>query len=47
MIESGMAPMIVARDDTARSAVQRLGVEKIPSGAIARELQRYVGSGRR
>lgn len=42
MIDSGMTPVIVAGDDKARQAVKRLGVEQIPSGAIARDLQPYV-----
>lgn len=42
MIESGMEPVIVPLDEKAREAVARLGVEKISSGAIARQLQGYV-----
>ncbi|HEU5018169.1 MAG TPA: CRISPR-associated helicase Cas3' [Pseudolabrys sp.] len=42
MIKSGMAPVIVPRDDKARTAIKQLGIEKIPSGAIARRLQTYV-----
>jgi CRISPR-associated endonuclease/helicase Cas3 len=42
MIESGMAPVIVPGDDKAQSAIEKLGIDKIPSGAIARELQTYI-----
>ncbi|MCP4383279.1 MAG: CRISPR-associated helicase Cas3' [Hyphomicrobiales bacterium] len=42
MIESGLVPVIVARDDTAREAVKRLGIEKIPSNALARDLQPFT-----
>ena len=42
MIESGMVPVIVPRDEKARDAVAKLGIEKIPSGAIARDLQTYI-----
>lgn len=42
MIESGMAPVIVPYDDIARKAVDKLGVESISSGALARELQAYI-----
>lgn len=42
MIESGLAPIVVANTDSARSAVDRLAYEAIPSGVLARELQRYV-----
>lgn len=42
MIESGMVPVIVPGDDKARSAIAKLGIEKIPSGVIARELQTYI-----
>jgi CRISPR-associated endonuclease/helicase Cas3 len=42
MIESGMAPVIVPYDEKALSEVVRIGVEVIPSGALARALQRYV-----
>jgi len=44
MIEDGMAPVIVARDEKARKAVAKLAVAEIPSGAIARELQPYIVS---
>lgn len=42
LIESGMAPVIVARDEKAKAAVRNLANGKIPSGAIARELQSYI-----
>jgi CRISPR-associated endonuclease/helicase Cas3 len=42
MIESGMVPVIISADDKARAAIKKLSTDKIPSGAIARELQTYV-----
>lgn len=42
MIESGLAPVIVANDDFSKKAVDQLGVETIPSGKLARDLQGYV-----
>ena len=42
MIESGMAPVVVALDDDAREAVGKLTIPNISSGAIARKLQSYV-----
>ena len=37
MIESGMVPVIIARDEPAKAALRRkLAIEAIPSGAIAR-----------
>jgi CRISPR-associated endonuclease/helicase Cas3 len=42
MIESDMAPVIIARDPAARSAVAKLSVPQIPPGLIARELQSYL-----
>jgi len=42
MIESGMVPVIVPRDEKARDALARLGIKAIPSGAIARDLQTYI-----
>jgi CRISPR-associated endonuclease/helicase Cas3 len=42
MIESGMVPVIVAGDSTARAAVEDLSKPWIPSGAIARRLQVYL-----
>lgn len=42
MIESGLLPVIVATELEAKAALDRLGIETIPSGALARELQSYV-----
>lgn len=42
MIESGMVPVIIQRDDEARKAVNDLSKPWIPSGAIARRLQTYI-----
>ena len=42
MIESGMAPVIVPFDGTARKAIKDLENPNIPSGALARALQGYV-----
>jgi CRISPR-associated endonuclease/helicase Cas3 len=42
MIESGMAPVVVRFDEKAEMAVDKLGVEAVPSGALARDLQGYV-----
>jgi CRISPR-associated endonuclease/helicase Cas3 len=42
MIESGMVPVIIPRDDEARKAVGKLSVAQIPSGVIARDLQTYI-----
>ncbi len=42
MIESGMAPVIVVRDERAQKAVDKLAVETISHGSIARELQSYI-----
>ena len=42
MIESGLAPLIVAGDTTARKAVEDLGKPWIPSGSIAQRLQAYL-----
>jgi CRISPR-associated endonuclease/helicase Cas3 len=42
MIESAMVPVIVAQALRAREAVSKLAFERIPSGSIARELQRYI-----
>ena len=42
MIESGMVPVIVPREEKARSVIRKLGNDKIPSGAIARDLQSYI-----
>ncbi len=42
MIESNMVPIIVPWDDKAKNAVDKLKVETIPSGLIARKLQTYI-----
>lgn len=42
MIESNMLPVIVPSTAEAKHAVARLAAEQIPSGAIARELQRFT-----
>jgi len=42
MIESGMMPVIVPRDDEAIEWVAKLSVADVPSGAIARRLQSHV-----
>jgi CRISPR-associated endonuclease/helicase Cas3 len=42
MIESGMAPVIIARDEAARRTVEKLGLKDIPSGALARDLQSFI-----
>ncbi len=42
MIESGMAPVIVAKDDWANKAVHDMGIADISSGQIARRLQSYI-----
>lgn len=42
MIESGMAPVIISYDAAACEAIGKLSIEQIPSGALARALQRYV-----
>jgi CRISPR-associated endonuclease/helicase Cas3 len=42
MIESGMVPVIIGRDEKARETIRKLSVERIPSGTIARELQSFV-----
>jgi CRISPR-associated endonuclease/helicase Cas3 len=42
MIESGMVPVIVLRDETASDAAVRLSIDAIPSSAIARDFQRYI-----
>ncbi len=42
MIESGMAPIIVPIDDIAHAVVDKLAIEQISSGAIARDLQAYI-----
>ena len=42
MIESGMAPVIVAPDGDVESLVHKLSVAEVPSGRLARDLQTYV-----
>lgn len=42
MIESGLEPVIVPIDKTARDAVARLAVPEVPSGGLARDLQPYT-----
>lgn len=42
MIESGMEPVIIPGDAVAQEAVQKLLVENIPSGRLARNLQTYI-----
>ncbi|MBU3921554.1 MAG: CRISPR-associated helicase/endonuclease Cas3, partial [Alphaproteobacteria bacterium] len=42
MIESGMVPVIINREEKAANAIRRLGIEAISSGALARELQSYI-----
>jgi CRISPR-associated endonuclease/helicase Cas3 len=42
MIESGLAPLIVAGDTTARKAVEDLSKPWISSGSIAQRLQAYL-----
>lgn len=42
MIESGMAPVIVAVEEEAKKAVDKIGVPKISPGGLARELQSYI-----
>lgn len=42
MIESGMVPVVVPYDEAAQKSVDELGIDKIPSGTLARKLQTYV-----
>ena len=42
MIDSKMVPVIVATEEAALAAVKELGIEKVPSGKIARALQAYT-----
>lgn len=42
LIESGLAPVIVALDEEARKAVEQLRIENIPSGLLARKLQSSI-----
>ena len=42
MIESGMAPVIIVRDETARKALGKLAFEGVSVGGVARDLQSYI-----
>jgi len=42
MIESGLAPVIVARDPAARNALRKLDFPSVNPGVVARDLQPYV-----
>ncbi len=42
MIESGMVPVVIPRDDEAIRAVDQLGYPNVPSGKIARALQTHI-----
>jgi CRISPR-associated endonuclease/helicase Cas3 len=42
LIESGMVPVIVARDEPARRALDRLRWENVSAGSVARALQPYT-----
>jgi CRISPR-associated endonuclease/helicase Cas3 len=42
MIESGMAPVIIPGDEIAEQAVRQLSDEMVPTGRLARTLQRYT-----
>jgi CRISPR-associated endonuclease/helicase Cas3 len=42
MIESGMVPVIIDRDERSAEAIRRLGVEAVSSGGLARALQPYI-----
>lgn len=42
LIESGLAPVIVARDEKAREALRRLHFEGVSPGGVARDLQCYI-----
>ena len=42
MIESGMVPVIIDRDETSARAIEKLRVEAVPSGGLARVLQPYL-----
>jgi CRISPR-associated endonuclease/helicase Cas3 len=42
MIESGMAPVIIAQDQKARAALKKLGIDDVRPGSIARDLQPYI-----
>jgi len=42
LIESGMAPVIIARDEAAKNAIKKLQFEGVSPGGVARDLQSYV-----
>lgn len=42
MIESGMVPVVIPRDERSQEAIRLLGVEAISSGRLARQLQPYI-----
>lgn len=42
LIDSPMVPVIIPQDDKAAEAVRQLGVEQVPSGKLARDLQSYT-----
>lgn len=42
MIESGMVPVVIPKDERSQEAIRSLGVEAISSGRLARELQPYI-----
>lgn len=42
MIESGLAPVIIARDEDASRAIAALRAGKMPPGAASRQLQSYI-----
>lgn len=42
MIESGMVPVIVKGDEVAAAWINKLGIDAVSSGLIARKLQSYV-----
>ena len=42
MIDTAMVPVIIAGDETAEHAIERLDVPEVSSGSLARELQHYM-----
>ena len=42
VIESGMVPVIVAVEEDARKAVDKIGIAEISSGRLARDLQSFI-----
>lgn len=42
MIESGMEPVVIPFDDAARKKLEKLRIEELSSGTLARNLQRYI-----